>query len=277
MDPARDPIRLFAPETREVLAVRRETADTSTVTLAGGGRGFVPGQFAMVYAFGVGESAISFSGDPYRSDIVEHTVRRVGAVTAAIGALKPGDHIGWRGPFGTGWPLQRARGGDLVIVAGGIGLAPLRPAILAVMADRGAYRRVAILVGARRPGELLYPEQLAEWRARFDLDVEVTVDAAADNWRGSVGVVTRLIPHLDVEPTRTTAMVCGPEVMMRFTAIELQRLGLPSRNLFVSVERNMKCAVGLCGHCQLGSLFACHEGAVVPYDRVAGLMEVREA
>jgi NAD(P)H-flavin reductase len=259
------------------LAVRKETADTVTVTLAGGGRGFVPGQFAMVYAFGIGESAISFSGDPYRADIVEHTVRRVGAVTAAIGSLKPGSYIGWRGPFGTGWPLQRARGGDLVIVAGGIGLAPLRPAILAVLADRGAYRRVAILVGARRPGELLYPEQLQEWRARFDLDVEVTVDAAADNWRGSVGVVTRLIPQLDIEPSRTTALVCGPEVMMRFSAMELEKLGVPTRNLFVSVERNMKCAVGLCGHCQLGSLFACHEGAVVPYERVAGLMEVREA
>lgn len=277
MDPARDPVRLFAPDTREVVAVRRETADTVTVTLAGGGRGFVPGQFAMVYPFGVGESAISFSGDPYRSDIVEHTVRHVGAVTAAIGALRPGSVVGWRGPFGTGWPLARARGGDLVIVAGGIGLAPLRPAILSVLADRGAYRRVSILVGARRRGELLYPEQLTEWRARFDLDVEVTVDAATDNWRGSVGVVTRLIPQLDVEPSRTTALVCGPEVMMRFTAIELQKLGVPTRSVFVSVERNMKCAIGLCGHCQLGSMFACHEGPVVPYERVAGLMEVKQA
>jgi NAD(P)H-flavin reductase len=277
MDRARDPVTLFTPETREVLAVERETVDTVTLTLAGGGRGFVPGQFAMLYAFGVGESAISLSGDPYRSDVVEHTVRNVGAVTAAIGALTPGGVVGWRGPFGTGWPLARARGGDLVIVAGGIGLAPLRPVILAVMADRGAYRRVALLVGARRKSELLYTEQLTEWRARFDLEVEVTVDAATDNWRGSVGVVTRLIPLLDVEPSRTTAMVCGPEVMMRFSAKELLRLGVPSRNVFVSIERNMKCAVGLCGHCQVGPLFACRDGAVVPYDRVAGLMEVREA
>src|SRR3990170_526907 len=246
MDPARDPVRLFAPDTREVLAVRRETADTVTVTLAGGGGGFVPGQFAMVYAFGVGESAISLSGDPYRSDVVEHTVRNVGAVTAAIGGLKPGGFVGWRGPFGTGWP-------------------------------RAPARRVALLVGARRKSELLYTEQLTEWRARFDLEVEVTVDAATDNWKGSVGVVTRLIPLLDVEPSRTTAMVCGPEVMMRFSAKELLRLRVPSRNVFVSMERNMKCAVVLCGHCQVGSLFACHDGAVVPYDRVAGLMEVREA
>src|SRR3972149_5733885 len=215
MDPARDPISLFAPDVREVLAVRGETADTVTVTLAGGGRGVVPGQVALVSA--------------------------------------------------------------LVIVAGGLGVAPLRPALPAVLADRGAYRRVALLVGARPPGELLYPEQLAEWRARFDLEVEVTVDAAADNWRGSVGVVTRLIPLLDVEPSRTTALVCGPEVMMRFSAIELQRLGVPTRNVFVSVERNTKCAIGICGHCQLGSLFACHDGAVVPYELVAGLMEVKEA
>lgn len=277
MDPAPDPSRLFAPEFREVLAVRHETADSVTVTLAGGGRGFVPGQFAMVYPFGVGESAISFSGDPYRSDVVEHTVRRVGRVTEAIAALQPGEFVGWRGPYGTGWPLARARGGDLVIIAGGIGLAPLRPAILAAMADRGSYRRVAILVGARRKTELLYPEQLAEWRARFDLEVEVTVDAATDGWRGSVGVVTRLIPLLDVEPSRTTAFVCGPEVMMRFSAKDLLRLGVPSRNVFVSVERNMKCAVGLCGHCQFGSLFACHDGAVLPYDRVAALLEVKEA
>lgn len=277
MDRARDPIVQFAPDLREVIAVRSETADTVTLTLAGGSRGFIPGQFAMVYAFGVGESAISFSGDPHRFDVVEHTVRRVGAVTAAIGALKPGNVVGWRGPFGTGWPLERARGGDVVIVAGGIGLAPLRPAVLSVLANRGAYRRVAILVGARRPGELLYPEQLAEWRARFDLDVEVTVDAAADSWRGSIGVVTRLIPQLDVEPSRTTALVCGPEVMMRFSALELQRLGVPARNLYVSVERNMKCGIGLCGHCQLGSLFACHHGPVVPYEGVAGLMEVKEA
>src|SRR3990170_17287 len=260
MDPARDPISLFAPDVREVLAVRKETADAVTVTLAGGGRGFVPGQFAMVYAFGIGESAISFSGDPYRSDVVEHTVRRVGAVTTAIGGVKPGSVLGWRGPFGNGWPMQRARGGDLVIVAGGIGLAPLRPALLTVLADRGAYRRGALPVGGPRPRALLFPQQLAEWRARFDLEVEVTVDAAADNWRGSVGVVTRLIPLLDVEPSRTTALVCGPEVMMRFSAIELQRLGVPTRNVFVSVERNMKCAIGICGHCQLGSLFACRDG-----------------
>ena len=266
----------LAPDFRTVEAVRSETADSVTLTLTGGGGGIAPGQFAMLYAFGVGEAAISFSGDPYRYDVVQHTVRRVGAISSALASLRPGDQVGWRGPFGTTWPLPAARGGDLVIVAGGIGMAPLRPAVLAALADRGSYRRVALLVGARRPEELLYPEQLQEWRSRFDLDVHVTVDAATLGWHGSVGVVTRLIPLLDVDPEHTTALVCGPEVMMRFSAAELGRLGVPMDRVFVSIERNMKCGVGLCGHCQFGPLFACYRGPVVAFDSVSPLMEVRE-
>jgi NAD(P)H-flavin reductase len=261
---------------REVIGFQRETHDTVTLTIEGPGRGFAPGQFCMLYPFGVGESAISISGDPARTGYVEHTVRSVGKVTAALSTLRPGNRVGVRGPYGVGWPVELATGGDVVIVAGGIGLAPLRPVIRHVLSARHRFGRVAVIIGARAPSELLYGEEIHEWRGRFDLDVTVTVDSADASWMGPIGVVTRLIPRIDVDERTAIAMVCGPELMMRFAAIELERHGIAPDRIYVSLERNMQCAVGVCGHCQMGPVFACKDGPVFPYSRVAPFMGVRE-
>jgi len=263
--------------TREVIGFTRETADSITLTIEDPeARGFTPGQFYMLYSFGVGESAISISGDPARPRAIEHTIRSVGMVTAALSALRPGDRVGVRGPFGSGWPVDAATGGDVIVVAGGIGLAPLRPVVRHVIGARHRFGHVSVVVGARAPSELLFRDEIHEWRGRFDLDVRVTVDSADASWMGPIGVVTRLIPGVEVDPAKTIAMVCGPEVMMRFAAAELERLGVSPDRIFVSLERNMQCAAGVCGHCQMGPFFVCKDGPVFPYSQVAPYMGVRE-
>lgn len=260
--------------------VRRETHDTFTLELepANGADGFsfAPGQFNMLYVFGVGEVPISISGDPSKPETVMHTVRSVGPVTGAICKLKPGSVLGVRGPFGSHWPLEEAVGSDVVIVAGGIGLAPLRPVLYYLLSNREKYGRVVLVYGARTPQEMLYRLELEKWRGRFDLDVEATVDTAPAGWRGNVGVVTTLIPAARFDPLHTVAMVCGPEVMMRFTLRELGVRGVETENIYISMERNMKCAVGLCGHCQFGPAFVCKDGPVFRYDRIEAFFAKRE-
>jgi NAD(P)H-flavin reductase len=233
---------------------------------------FAPGQFNMVYVYGVGEIPISISGDPARRDLLVHTTRAVGTVTRAMSKLKVDDILAARGPFGTSWPIDKAHEKDIVIVAGGIGLAPLRPAMYYIMANRERYGRVVLLYGARTPGDVLYRKQLEQWRAHFDLDVFVTVDRATGNWRGSVGLVTSLIGRAPFDPSNTVALVCGPEVMMRFTTMGLEKRGVEAKNIYVSLERNMKCAIGLCGHCQFGPVFVCKDGPVFRYSEVQSLL-----
>jgi NAD(P)H-flavin reductase len=230
----------------------------------------------MVYAFGIGEVPISISGDPVKPDVLVHTVRAVGAVTRAVCAARKGDTLGVRGPYGEGWPVEAARGRDVVIMAGGLGLAPLRPLVRAVMAQRAAFGRVVLLVGARTPASLLFSRELARWRARFDLDVRATVDAGDSTWNGDVGVITTLLPRVTFDPAITTAFVCGPEVMMRFAAADLVHRGVPPDLVFLSMERNMKCAVGVCGHCQFGPAFVCKDGPVFPYSRIEASLRIRE-
>jgi NAD(P)H-flavin reductase len=256
----------------------RETADTFTLVLdpPDGPLPFAPGQFHMLSLPGVGEVPISISGDPARPETVVHTVRAVGSVTRALQRLVAGATVGLRGPYGTAWPMERALGHDLVIVAGGIGLAPLRPAVYHALAHRGQYGRVVLLYGARSPKDILYARELREWRGRFDVEVEVTVDRATADWQGSVGVVTRLVDRSPFDPSSALAFLCGPEVMIRFGVMALSRRGVPDGSLFVSLERNMKCAVGLCGHCQLGPYFVCRDGPVFAYDRVRDLLRLAE-
>jgi anaerobic sulfite reductase subunit B len=252
-----------------------ETADTVTLVLTPVDepiRAPKPGQFTMVYAFGVGEVPISVSGRSATGDIV-HTLRAVGAVTTALSTVDCDDIVGLRGPYGTDWAVPD--GGDLVVMAGGIGLAPLRPVIRHAVEERSRYGRVAVLIGARTPGDLLYVNEFDRWRAA-GLTVRVTVDRADSGWRGHVGVVTTLLDGLPVDPAATTAFVCGPEVMMRFAARALTDRGVPPRAVRVSLERNMRCGVGLCGHCQLGPLLVCRDGPVVGYDRAAPLLSVKE-
>ncbi len=265
-----------------VASRREDTDDTVTVELTepdGPVPAFAPGQFAMLTALGVGEVPISVSGlgdgGGGRARLLQHTLRAVGAVTRALCAVQPGGVIGVRGPFGTGWDVPSAAGRDLVIVAGGIGLAPLRPVVLTALADRSRYGRIVLLVGARTPGDLLYGGELDRWR-RAGVEVAVTVDQADSGWSGEVGLVTALIKPAGLAPGNSVAFICGPDIMMRVTADALAALGIPAGRIRVSLERNMRCGAAWCGHCQLGPLLVCRDGPVVGYDRAAALMRVRE-
>jgi NAD(P)H-flavin reductase len=200
----------------------------------------------------------------------------VGAVTKALCGSKKGDVLGVRGPFGSSWPLEQVNGRDVLIVAGGLGLAPLRPAVYSILAHRARFGRVAILVGCRTPEEVLFGRELERWRGRFDLDVRVTVDRARPEWRGEVGVVTTLLPKALSDPAKTVAFICGPEVMLRFAASDLKARGVAPEAIQISMERNMKCAIGICGHCQFGPEFVCKDGPKFPWSRVEALLRVRE-
>jgi NAD(P)H-flavin reductase len=270
----------MVPEPVRISRVLRETRDTWTFRLDVAARPdgwrFAPGQFNMLYVFGTGEVPISISGDPARPGELVHTVRAVGTVTGRLCTLRRGDTVGVRGPYGSAWPMEDATGQDIVLIAGGLGLAPLRPAIYHVLSRRDAYGRVAILYGARTPDDLVYRRELERWRGRFDARVLVTVDRASPAWRGRAGVVTALLETLEFDPAATVALLCGPEVMMRFTIRELAARGLPADRVFLSLERNMQCAVGFCGHCLYGPTFVCKGGPVYPLDRIAWLLNRRE-
>ncbi len=266
----------WIPALYRVREVTRELTDTVTLSLVpetGRRPAYTPGQVNMLYAFGVGEIALSISGDGEDGGF-QHTVREVGAVSAALAGLATGATVGVRGPFGAGWP--QTPGADVIFVAGGLGLAPLRPAIRQVLARRDRYGRVTLLFGTRHPAEILYRLELEQWRQRLDVDVSVTVDHADAAWHGNVGVVPALLPRATFDPKNSVAFVCGPEVMMRFTVTALRRAGLPDERIYLSMERNMKCAAGLCGHCQFGPEFICLEGPVMRFDRIAALFPVRE-
>lgn len=264
------------PRAFRVMSKRAETQDTITLDFEADDGGppmnFVPGQFTMVYVYGVGEVPLSISGDPERPEVLIHTVRAVGAVTSAIFGLETGDVVGIRGPFGTSWP--DVTGKDLLIIAGGIGLAPVRPLIYQALAHRDRYDCLGLAYGARAPNEVLYRDELREWNDRQDINVEVTVDRGDRGWRGSVGVVTPLVQRLRCSAEETVAVICGPEVMMKIVARTLEDRGVSTEDIYVSLERSMKCGVGFCGHCQFGSDFICKDGPVVPYMAVAERLEI---
>lgn len=266
------------PRLARILRNRRELSDVYTLDLETppDTQPFAPGQFNMVSLFGVGEVPISFSGDPAKGDVLVHTIRDVGAVTAALVRAREGDIVGVRGPYGVGWPVEAAAGRDVVVVAGGLGLAPLRPALYRLMAERERYGNVTLFYGARGPDDILFRRELENWRRRFDMEIQITVDYGREGWTGHVGLVTRLISHSVFDSDRTTAFVCGPEVMMRFSALALQDAGMREQDIFLSMERNMKCAVGLCGHCQFGPVFVCKDGPVFTAERMRPLMNIKE-
>jgi len=265
------------PQPFGIKRVRRDTSDTFTVELAPANKPrppiAAPGQFNMLYLFGVGEVPISISSAPGRPLL--HTTRAVGTVTRAMARLKRGDMIGVRGPFGSSWPLEEARGKDVVIIAGGIGMAPLRGVLLEMLRRRKQYGRIVLIYGARTPDDVLYERELERLRER-GLDLSITVDRAVGVWRGHVGVVTTFISRALFNPHNCVALMCGPEIMMRFATRELQKRGVPDDAIFLSLERNMKCAVGFCGHCQFGPEFICKDGPVFRYDRVARWLAIPE-
>lgn len=254
-----------------------ETNDTMTLMLRPAGNPIPsprPGQFTMLYAFGVGEVPVSVSGFGRGGALVQ-TIRAVGAVTRTLCAATPGDMIGVRGPFGTDWGLGIADGRDVLIVAGGIGLAPLRPVVLAALDQRARYDRVVLLIGARSPEDLIFTPELETW-GRRGADVQVTVDYGHTGWEGHIGLVTSLIENAIEDPADTAAFVCGPEIMMRLSADMLARCGVPATDIRVSLERNMRCGTALCGHCQLGPLLLCRDGPVVSYAEAAPLVTIKE-
>ena len=236
-----------------------------------------PGEFMMLYAFGVGEIAISVSGDPTVTDgSITHTIRAVGAVSQALCDTDPGTIVGMRGPFGTSWGLAEAAGRDLVIVAGGCGLAPLRQVVLGALAQRDRYGRVVLVAGARSRADFLFADELSDWRRHAAVEVYVTIDVPVQGWPGEVGLVTEPLRRLRLRAAHTTAFLCGPESMMRFGAEALLAKGLNPCDIRVSLERNMQCGIGWCGHCQLGPLLLCRDGPVVGYDVAAPLLAVKE-
>jgi NAD(P)H-flavin reductase len=271
------PARWIEPSPWRVAAVRREAADVITLGLAPNEPfEFLPGQFNMLSVPGIGEVPISISGDPAPNTQVLHTIRDVGPVTKALCSLRPGQRVGVRGPYGTSWPLSVAEGGDLVVVAGGIGLPPLRPALYQALSQRDRFGRIALLYGARTPADLLFGHELSTWRGRFDVDVHVTVDTASRDWRGDVGVVSSLIPKARFDAATATVFVVGPEIMMRFTVRALQAAGVTDDRVYLSMERNMQCAAALCGHCQLGPFLVCRDGPVFSYQQLARWLAIKE-
>ena len=233
------------------------------------------GQFIQISLLGTGEIPISISSSPSRSDgVFEVCVRKVGDVTGAIHALREGEFVGIRGPFGMGFPLDKFNGKDILICAGGLGLAPARSVIYQVLDDRGAYGRVIILYGAKTPSELLFRDELDALSRRDDVELHVTVDRGDDDWRGNVGVVTRLFPRIAVDPRNTVAIAIGPPVMYRYVLMELLSKGIPEGKIWLSLERRMKCGIGKCGHCQMNHLYCCVDGPSFTY---AQIKEVEEA
>ncbi len=266
----------MVPRPFRLLSKRHDTHDTVTLELEptdGVPLAFKAGQFTMLHAFGIGEVPISISGSPVAEGPLVHTIRNVGGVTRTLVEAEPGVEFGVRGPFGTSWDVSDGKGGDVVIITGGIGLAPLRPAILEVLAERDQYDRVTLLYGARTPDDILFGDELRRWADLNGIAVEVTVDSAAPGWKGRVGFVTQLISRASFDPAHTLALVCGPEVMMRACVTELRQRGVPAGAMRLSMERSMKCGIGLCGHCQLRELFICVDGPVLTYERLAPLMQ----
>lgn len=228
----------------------------------------LPGQFNMLYLPCVGEVPVSVSGIPREGECISHTIRFVGRVTRAIESLRPGAVIGLRGPYGRGWPLEHALGRDVLLVAGGLGLAPIRPAIEALLAERTRYGRLILLYGAREPSDLLYRTEYDRWR-QAGMEVLTTVDRADTGWPGRVGVVPTLLRKLRLAPGQVVMMTCGPEIMMRFAIAEALGDLATDRDIYLALERNMHCAVGLCGRCQLGPEFVCKDGPVFGYPQIA--------
>ena len=276
---ARLPVDPMQPKLMRVEKIRQETSDTFTLEMADpGGSQFVfqPGQFNMIGIIGIGEVPISISGDPDRPEMLVHTTRVVGVVTSALRQVHVGDFVSVRGPYGRPWPMDLAEGRDVILINGGIGLAPVRPVIYKIVNHRRRYGKFAVLYGTRTPEDILFEKELARWRSHFDVELELTLDRGEGEWQGNVGVVTRLISRLALDPANTIALICGPEIMMRFTVQALSSQGLSPELTYVSMERNMKCGIGLCGHCQVRGDFVCRSGPVYKYSEIAPWLTVRE-
>lgn len=271
----------YIPMQAKVIRIRDENPNTRTFTMgisSGEMLGFKPGQFDILSYYGAGESAFSICSSPEERSLIENTVRRVGRVTAALFNIKPGDTIGVRGPYGSPWPLEKFIGNDLLLVAGGMGMAPLRPVIRYVMKHRDLYGLVDILYGARTPADMIYVDEFDRWRDMPNARLLLTVDSVPPNmsWEHDVGTVTELFKYTKPRFRSTVAFTCGPEVMMKFAIQSLNKMGFYPSEIFLSLERRMKCGIGKCGHCQIGSKYVCKEGPIFSFEEIGLLPDVVE-
>lgn len=268
---------IYVPGPARVARVQQMTAQEKLFTIElpwGQSLGHEPGQFVEVSLLGIGEAPISISSSPSRSNgTFELCVRKVGDVTTAMHQLAAGATIGVRGPFGHGFQVDKMRGKDILFAPGGLGLAPARSLINQVLDERGSFGRVIILYGARNPAELLFKDELEAWNSRTDVEFHVTVDRADDTWTGNVGVITTLFKKVNVNPRNTVAVTVGPPIMYRFVLMELLGKGIPETQIWMSLERRMKCGVGKCGHCQINNLYCCQQGPAFTYAQVKGVEE----
>jgi len=268
---------IYVPNPATVVKIKPLTAMEKVFTIElprGVSLGHRPGQFVQVSLLGIGEAPISISSSPSRSNgTFELCVRKVGDVTNAIHALNEGATIGVRGPFGAGFPIEKFKGKDVLFAAGGLGLAPARSVINQVLDERGSFNRVILLYGAKTPGELLFKDELATWRQRDDIEFHVTVDRGDADWKGNVGVITTLFPKVAVDPRNTVAITIGPPIMYKFVLMELLSKGIPEGEIWMSLERRMKCGVGKCGHCQINHLYCCVNGPSFTYAQLKGVEE----
>ena len=277
MMPVTSDISPYLPQWAEVTRIESLTAGEKLLELQltdGAPLGHKPGQFVEVSILGIGEAPISVSSAPRDNTApFELAIRNVGSVTSAVHALKKGDRVGIRGPFGTHFPIEETRGKDLLFVAGGIGLVPLRSFIHYVLAHRASYGDITILFGARAPAERLFVDELTEWRNRSDIRYLETVDRADPDWSGPVGVITTLFPKIAIDPERTYCTIVGPPVMYRFVILEARAKGIPDNQMFLSLERRMKCGLGKCGHCQINHVYVCQDGPVFRFSDILSLKE----
>ncbi len=267
---------VYLPEVAEVVSTRQLTEMEKYIELKRkdtGGFNFNPGQFVQLSIFGIGEAPISISSSPFNKNTIGLCVRKAGDVTSAIHKLEIGSHLGIRGPLGHGFPVDEMKGKDLLFVAGGLGLAPLRSLINYVFEKRDDFARVIILYGAKNPGEILFADELARWKKRKDVETCITVDKPDKSWTGKSGVITRLIPHLRLEPDNTYALIVGPPVMYKYVLLELQMKQIPEDHIIVSLERRMKCGIGKCGHCQINGVYVCLDGPEFSYHKLKYLSE----
>jgi NAD(P)H-flavin reductase len=272
----------WVPVAAEIISINEENFNTLTFKMRfveeihRENYRFLPGQFNMLYVPGIGEAAISISSDPEETDTIDHTIRVVGSVTRAIQRLDVGGVVGIRGPFGRGWPLEAIKGKDVVIVAGGIGLAPMRPTIYSLLRNRKDFGRVMLLYGCRSPDDRVFAPQLDQWTEDESIQVLVTVDNATGGWVGPVGVVTNLLQRIRVDARKTVVLVCGPPILNRVAAWQFLQLHVPPKQVYISLERNMNCGFGRCGHCQYGRKFVCTDGPVFSFDEIAEVFGKKE-
>ena len=267
----------IAPFDAEIIAREQESPSIFTLSLrlvdsaVARNYRFHAGQFNMLYLYGVGEIPISIVSDPLRPEILKHTIRSVGRVTGGFSKLQPGGHIGLRGPFGRGWPLEAAEGKDVLMITGGLGCAPAVSVVNYIHQRRGRFGRLIIIQGVKHSDDLIWRDRYQVWSNSLDTEVLLAADQSSGNWPWYIGPVTGLIGQVDIDPAQTIVMMCGPEAMMIAATASLQSRGIGDDAIWLSMERNMQCAVRRCGHCQYGARFVCQDGPVFPYPEVRDL------